>query len=158
MRQCECYDAAVCTFCAAVIVVYLVRYAMSAVWSLVLTLVSVFHFIVFLDCCNCRFVWVSWFWWPLTANVFMFGLAWFFVWWQRERHQLIDDVEYLWLDCVHGAANTNCTRVVSSIDLIDGCDVCCGWVANLDCNCKYDNVIAMVLQAVRSVLLWLCRA
>ena len=61
MRQRDCKYSAVCTFGPAVIVVYSVRYAMSAVWSLVLTLVSVFHFIVFLDCCNCRFVWVSWF-------------------------------------------------------------------------------------------------
>jgi len=38
MRQYDCNGAAVCTFRAAVIVVCLVRYAMSAVRSLVLTL------------------------------------------------------------------------------------------------------------------------
>jgi len=38
MRQYDCNGAAVCTFWAAVIVVCLVRYAMSAVRSLVLTL------------------------------------------------------------------------------------------------------------------------
>ena len=38
MRQCDCNGAAVCTLCAAMTVVYLVRYAMSAVRSLVLTL------------------------------------------------------------------------------------------------------------------------
>ena len=38
MRQCDCNGTAVCTFRAAEIVVCLVRYAMSAVWSLVLTL------------------------------------------------------------------------------------------------------------------------
>ena len=53
----------------------------------------------------------------------------------------------------HGAAKTNCTRVASSIDLVGGCDVWCGWFANLECNCKCDNVIAMVLQGVRSLLL-----
>ena len=36
MRQCDCNTAADGTYCAAVIVVCLVRYAMSAVWSLVL--------------------------------------------------------------------------------------------------------------------------
>ena len=53
----------------------------------------------------------------------------------------------------HGAAKTNCTRVASSIDLVGGCDVWCGWFANLECNCKYVNVIAIVLQAVRFMLL-----
>ena len=39
MQQCDWNGAAGgCTFCAAVVVVYLGRYAMSAVWSLVLTL------------------------------------------------------------------------------------------------------------------------
>ena len=38
----------------------------------------------------------------------------------------------------HGAATTNCTRVASSIDLVGGCDGCCGWFVNLECNCKYD--------------------
>ena len=37
MRQYDCNGAAVCTFCAAMIVLCLVRYAMSAVRSLVLT-------------------------------------------------------------------------------------------------------------------------
>ena len=37
MRQYDCNGAAVCTFCAAMIVVCLGRYAMSAVRSLVLT-------------------------------------------------------------------------------------------------------------------------
>ena len=38
MRQCDCNGAAGRTFCAAVIVVCLgVRYAMSTVWSVVLT-------------------------------------------------------------------------------------------------------------------------
>ena len=37
MRQCDCNGAAGCTFCAAVIVVCLVRFAMAAVWSLILT-------------------------------------------------------------------------------------------------------------------------
>ena len=37
MRQCDCNGVAVGTFCAAVIVVCLVRYALSAVWFLVLT-------------------------------------------------------------------------------------------------------------------------
>ena len=53
----------------------------------------------------------------------------------------------------HGAAKTNWTRVASSIDLGGGCDALCGWFANLECNCKYDNMITMVLQGVRSVLL-----
>ena len=53
----------------------------------------------------------------------------------------------------HGAANTNYTRVVSSIDLVGGCDVWCGWFVNVECNWKCDIVIAMVLQAVRSMLL-----
>ena len=55
----------------------------------------------------------------------------------------------------HDAAKTNCTWVASSTDLIGGCDVWCGWFVNLECNCKCDNMIAMVLQCVRSVLLWL---
>ena len=38
MRQCDCNGAAGCKFCAAVIVVVLVRHAMSAVRSLVLTM------------------------------------------------------------------------------------------------------------------------
>ena len=38
MRQCDCNGAAGRTFRAAMIVVYLGRYAMSAVWSSVLTL------------------------------------------------------------------------------------------------------------------------
>ena len=38
MRQCDCNGTAVCKFRAAVIVVCLVRYALSAVWFLVLTL------------------------------------------------------------------------------------------------------------------------
>ena len=38
MRQSNCNGAAGRTFRAAVVVVYLGRYAMSAVWSLVLTL------------------------------------------------------------------------------------------------------------------------
>ena len=54
---------------------------------------------------------------------------------------------------VHGAAKTNCTRVASSIDLVGGFDVWCGWFVNLEYNCKCDNMIAMVLQTVRSVLL-----
>ena len=37
MRQCDCNGAAGRTFYAAVIVVCLVRFAMSAVWSMVLT-------------------------------------------------------------------------------------------------------------------------
>ena len=37
MRQYDCNGAAVCTFCAPVIVVCLVRYAMAAEWSIVLT-------------------------------------------------------------------------------------------------------------------------
>ena len=37
MRQCDCKYSAVCTFGSAVIVVCLVRYALSAVWFLVLT-------------------------------------------------------------------------------------------------------------------------
>ena len=37
-----------------------------------------------------------------------------------------------------------------TIDLAGGCDAWCGWFANLECNCKCDNVIAMVLQDVRS--------
>ena len=37
MRQCDCNGAAVRTLCAAVIVVCLVRYAMSELVSLVLT-------------------------------------------------------------------------------------------------------------------------
>ena len=37
MRQCDCNGAAGGTFYAALIVVCIVRYAMSAVWSLVLT-------------------------------------------------------------------------------------------------------------------------
>ena len=37
MRQCDCNGAAACTFCAAGIGVCLGRYAMSAVWFLVLT-------------------------------------------------------------------------------------------------------------------------
>ena len=49
---------------------------------------------------------------------------------------------------VHGAAKTICTRVASSIDLVGGCDAWCGWFVNLEC--KYVNVIAMVLQGVRS--------
>ena len=57
------------------------------------------------------------------------------------------------VDVALGAAKTNCTRVVSSIDLVGGCDVWCGWFANLECNCKYDNAIKMMLQPVRSVLL-----
>ena len=42
MRQSNCNDAAGRTFCAAVIVVCLGRYAMSAVRSLVLTLCDAF--------------------------------------------------------------------------------------------------------------------
>ena len=40
MRQYDCNGAAgpACTFCAAVIVICLVRYAMAAVWSIALTL------------------------------------------------------------------------------------------------------------------------
>ena len=53
----------------------------------------------------------------------------------------------------HGAAKTNCTRVASSINLVGGCDAWCGWFVNLECNCKCDIAIEMVLQAVRSVLL-----
>ena len=45
MRQYDCNGAAVCTFCAAVIGVCLGRFAMSAVWSMVLTL-----------CVSCDFV------------------------------------------------------------------------------------------------------
>ena len=52
----------------------------------------------------------------------------------------------------HGAAKKNCTRVASSIDLVGGCDAWCGWFVNLAFICKCDNVIAMVLQCVRSVL------
>ena len=37
MRQCDCNGAAVCTFCAVVIVVCFVRYALSVVWSFVFT-------------------------------------------------------------------------------------------------------------------------
>ena len=37
MRQCDCNGAAVCTFCAAMIVVCFGRLAMSAVRSIVLT-------------------------------------------------------------------------------------------------------------------------
>ena len=53
----------------------------------------------------------------------------------------------------HVAAKTNCTRVASSIDLIGGCDVWCGGFVNVECNWKCENMIAMVLQCVRSVLL-----
>ena len=53
----------------------------------------------------------------------------------------------------HGGAKTYCTRVASSNDLIGGCDVLCGGFVNLECNWKCDNMIAMVLQNVRSVLL-----
>ena len=38
MRQCDFNGAAGRTFCAAMIVVCLVRYAMSSVWAMVLTL------------------------------------------------------------------------------------------------------------------------
>ena len=38
-------------------------------------------------------------------------------------------------------------------DLFVSYDVWCGWFTNVECNCKYVNVIAMVLQYVRSVLL-----
>ena len=55
----------------------------------------------------------------------------------------------------HGAATTNCTRVASSIDLVGGRDAWCGWFVNMECICKCANMIAMVLQCVRSVLLWL---
>jgi len=54
MRQCDCNGAAVCTFFAAVIVVCLVRYAMLAVLSWYL--LSVYGLIVFLDCCEWRYV------------------------------------------------------------------------------------------------------
>ena len=53
----------------------------------------------------------------------------------------------------HGGAKSYCTRVASSTDLVGGCDVWCGWFVNVECNWKCDNVIAMVLQAVRFVLL-----
>ena len=53
----------------------------------------------------------------------------------------------------HGLAKTICTRVASSFDLVCGCDAWCGWFVNLECNCKCDNAIAMVLQDVRSELL-----
>ena len=43
---------------------------------------------------------------------------------------------------LHADCDDNC--------LIGGLNVWCGWVVNLECNCKYVNVIAMVLQAVRS--------
>ena len=94
-------------------------------------LLRVFHLYVFLVCCKWLYCLRVLFWCPLTANVFMFGLAWYF------------------------AAKTNCTLVASSIDLIGGCHVWCGLFVNLECNCKCDNVIAMVLQGVRSMLLWL---
>ena len=42
MRQCDSNGAAVCTWCAAVNVVCLVRYAMWAVRSLVLTMCVLF--------------------------------------------------------------------------------------------------------------------
>ena len=63
-----------------------------------------------------------------------------------------------WRRCIlvvgaHGAAKTNCTPVASSIDLIGGCDVWCGWFVNVECYCECDNVIAMVLQCVRCLLL-----
>ena len=38
MRKCDCNGAAGCTFGSAMIVVCLGRFAMSAVWSMVLTL------------------------------------------------------------------------------------------------------------------------
>ena len=53
----------------------------------------------------------------------------------------------------HNAAKTNCTRIAMTIDLVGGFDAWCGWLVNLECTCKYDNMIAMVLQCVRSVLL-----
>ena len=37
-----------------------------------------------------------------------------------------------------------------TIDLVGGCDAWCGWFVNLECNYKCDNMIAMVLQCVRS--------
>ena len=46
MRQCDCNGAAVCTFCAVVIVVCLVRYAFSVVWSLALTPCVSFDFVL----------------------------------------------------------------------------------------------------------------
>ena len=52
MRQYDCNGAAVRTCCAAVIVVCLGSYAMSAVLFLVL----IIHVIVFLDCCMRLFV------------------------------------------------------------------------------------------------------
>ena len=52
----------------------------------------------------------------------------------------------------HGAATTNCTWVGLSIDLVGGRDAWCGCFTNLECNCKYDILIAMVLQPVRSAL------
>ena len=53
----------------------------------------------------------------------------------------------------HGLAKTICTRVSALIDLVGGYDAWSGWFANVECNCKFDNAIAMVLQDVRAVLL-----
>ena len=37
-----------------------------------------------------------------------------------------------------------------TIDLVGGFDAWCGWFVNLECNCKCDNIIEMVMQCVRS--------
>ena len=50
MRQCDCNGAAVRTFCAAVTVVYLGRFAVAAVWFLVLTLCVLFDCVLGLLC------------------------------------------------------------------------------------------------------------
>ena len=75
--------------------------------------------------------------------------------------------------CTVVAAKTNCTRVASSIDLVGGCDVWCGWFVNLelqmrqcDCNgaagctfCAPVIVVRLVrfaMSAVRSMVLTPC--
>ena len=81
---------------------------------------------------------------------------------------------YGWQCCLnHG--NANGTNWLAALNTCCWCARCCknklhmgcvvnwsGWwlwrvvrlVSNLECNCKCDNMIAMVLQCVRSVLLW----
>ena len=54
-----------------------------------------------------------------------------------------------WCSVVQNKLHTGCV-----IDcLVGGCNAWCGWFVNLECNCKYVNVIALVLQTVRYVLL-----
>jgi len=126
------------------------RYAMSAVRSLVLTLcfmwlsswIAVSGFL--LECLVVDELWL------LT---YMYGWqCWLF-------HDNANGTNWLaalntWCWCarccknkLHADCDDNC--------LIGGLNVWCGWFVNLECNCKCDNMIAMVLQCVRSVLLWL---